>query len=445
VRALYVTAVLVALVGAGGLSAWLQHHRSRGAQVETPAVAPAQPAAPVGTAPTRLREYWLRMEFALYCARERDVPTRAALQAALRRVPRFHLVDKLEGETAMISSPELTIDKLPAPAREILPFASAGLSDADQAKLAAARGVRALAILAPTDAWAETLADTNAVVAALADKSGCFVWDQGAKLAFTPRGFREQRVAKFDPKKPRLAPQVNAHAYRDGELLRIVTLGMEKAGLPDVSVDQFPSAVGEQMQALVFLVCEAMSATKGPTATVRVDGPDGRHVDVALASVTPAEGDEDNRQVTIVFPGPASESLQQRQHRLLDAVFGAIPPKASSVKPGDPELNAARQRARAQLPRVKAAFKKGLAADDRLSVKVPFHVEDNVEWMWIEVTAWTGATVRGVLHDDSVYASGPRAGAHVSAAEADIFDYYLEYGDGREEGNETSRILQRRQ
>src|SRR5262249_36570737 len=170
----------------------------------------------------------------------------------------------------MLLANDTAIDTLPPPPKEHLRWIAPGFSDAEQARLATARGVRPILVMAPTDDWARTMSDANALLAALADRRGCFVFDESEELAFTPRTWREDRVAKLDPAQPHLATQITAHTYRDGELNRMVPLGMEKAGLPDVSIDQVPGQVAEMMEALLLLVCAAIATAPANAERVHV-------------------------------------------------------------------------------------------------------------------------------------------------------------------------------
>jgi uncharacterized protein YegJ (DUF2314 family) len=65
--------------------------------------------------------------------------------------------------------------------------------------------------------------------------------------------------------------------------------------------------------------------------------------------------------------------------------------------------------------------------------------------MWVEVVTWRGERVEGVLQNDPFEVSGLKAGARVTFSQVVIFDFIHYLADGREEGNETGKILARRE
>jgi uncharacterized protein YegJ (DUF2314 family) len=164
---------------------------------------------------------------------------------------------------------------------------------------------------------------------------------------------------------------------------------------------------------------------------------------VRLAVATPHEGDAENRLFEIEFPGPA-DSLQIRHDQLLSKLFGAEDTPVM-VQEGDPELLAASARAKRALLKLKPRFSPRQPALEHLLVKAPFQTEaGEVEWMWIEVVRWQGKKIEGILKSDPLVVQGLKAGERVEAEEASIFDYILKGPDGKTEGNETGRILQKR-
>jgi uncharacterized protein YegJ (DUF2314 family) len=244
--------------------------------------------------------------------------------------------------------------------------------------------------------------------------------------------------------------QINIHHYKNGSLARMVTLGMEKLGLPDVAVDQF-AAPPEDVQLMINWICQSL--WRGP---LRPDGrltlgpppkgapPSEKPIEVQLQAATPQEGDAEPL-VELVFPGPPTATLQTRQNALLRQLFGAANDPFRSSKADDEELLAASRRARARLPELATRFRKGLSRQ-RLHLKVPFYTpnHDGAEFMWIEVTSWKDSAIGGVLLNDSFDPDGPKIGAHVQAKEADVYDYLIRNAQGQDEGGETEKIFEAR-
>ena len=65
--------------------------------------------------------------------------------------------------------------------------------------------------------------------------------------------------------------------------------------------------------------------------------------------------------------------------------------------------------------------------------------------MWVEVTGWQKAAVEGVLTNDSYYDKTLRYGKRVTIPFEKIYDYIHYKSDGTEEGNETGKVLARKE
>ena len=93
---------------------------------------------------------------------------------------------------------------------------------------------------------------------------------------------------------------------------------------------------------------------------------------------------------------------------------------------------------------LKPKFLSGLAPAERLSVKAPFETPDGrQEWMWIEVVKWEGEKIFGILMNDPHFIPRLKSGARVETTEDAVFDYIHELPDGKSEGNQTGKIMQR--
>jgi len=106
---------------------------------------------------------------------------------------------------------------------------------------------------------------------------------------------------------------------------------------------------------------------------------------------------------------------------------------------------AASKTAVAQLPKLREAFNKGLQPGEYILVKASFARRGGNEWMWVEVTRWSGDAIDGLLKNEPVDVPGLHAGQMVKVSQAKVFDYIRRYPDGREEGNETGKIIRRMQ
>jgi uncharacterized protein YegJ (DUF2314 family) len=238
---------------------------------------------------------------------------------------------------------------------------------------------------------------------------------------------------------------------------------MSKLGLPDVVVNGHRAGTGAGMVSVVNAVCQRLDDAPAVereghlrldvralrSAQVRAPILDGLRTgatgsaDLTIAVATREEGDAENRLLELTFGGPDG-SATERQETVLDRILGAED-HVSRAPSGDRELAAARDRARAELLALKEPYRKGLPPGSLLAVKAPFRQGDDVEYMWIEVTAWDGRTFRGILENVPGIVTGLRPGARVEVAEDDAYDFVLTRPDGTRAGNYTGEVLLRRE
>jgi uncharacterized protein YegJ (DUF2314 family) len=263
---------------------------------------------------------------------------------------------------------------------------------------------------------------------------------------------------------PDVRKQVTLDLYREGELMRIVSLGMAKLGLPDLAVNSVSPSEVQSLGNLVNVILQTLveqrrlSRAGALDLSLRTLRHDGFRKDlsagvigkgsgvatVQLVTSKPQEGDADNRQLELVLPG-APEKLQERHAELVDRFFGAKD-GLTHVPEHDPELAAVAVRARKALAKLKPRFSPRTPEDLHLSVKAPFPTaHKSVEWMWIEVLRWQGSKLEGILDNDPEDVPTLKAGARVTVDESELADYILQKMDGSIEGGESARILQARQ
>lgn len=306
----------------------------------------------------------------------------------------------------------------------------------------------------------EGLRTANELVEAIARETGGLVWDEGTREVFTPDAWHEERLASWTGTVPDVSTQITIHAYKKEEYVRAITLGMQKLGLPDVVVDGFSWSLSRTMGHLVNLLGQAMAegAVFGPGGEYELDihaiqDPAVRDPQIeslledatararlVLRKGTWEEGDPLNRLIEIGFDAYPGPDVHARQAALLSSLFGAQD-SITRIAHTD-ELLAASERVRARLPALRADFLAGLAPGELIQVKAPFPVpEGGNEWMWVEVTAWEGGTIRGLLKNEPFDIPDLHAGQVVEVDEDDVFDYIRRRPDGSEEGNETAEII----
>ncbi len=93
--------------------------------------------------------------------------------------------------------------------------------------------------------------------------------------------------------------------------------------------------------------------------------------------------------------------------------------------------------------RVRSAYLAGLPAGDSLLVKAPWDTPSGgVEYMWVQVTSWSGDVLVGTLVNDPWEARGVRKGDRAEVPVRRVFDYLWRHADGTREGNGTAPFLE---
>jgi len=352
------------------------------------------------------------------------------------------------------------IEKLAPPDADTLEYFAKGLSEKEKRALATSRSAIALEFTGKGESALVDYKKALELSLALARKLGGFLWDDETRNAYTVESFGA-RLESWKDGYPDIADHVNLHSYRDKELVRIVSLGMVKFGLPDVVVNEVSGSDSRSMGTLVNLVCQSLVergkldrvgalqasldrirqplAKKSLTSDLKPNAK--RAVDLTLTKAKLEEGDADNRLLEIAFPGPKAH-LQERHGQVLSTLFGSE--DGISHITHDAEIKAASERARKKLFAMRARYEKGPPFGEQLSVKAPFATPDgNTEWMWVEVVRWNGNTIHGILDNDPFEIPTLKVGARVDVPADRVFDYILTKRDGTEEGNETGAIIER--
>ncbi len=291
------------------------------------------------------------------------------------------------------------------------------------------------------------------------------LWDEETREVFTPDAWQKRRIDSWAGNVPDMSQQTVIHAYRSDTLVRAITLGMAKFGLPDVVVSDFSWSSNRPMGNLVNMFAQAMAegATLQRPGQYDLNLRALKHAaarDPMLASLKPnaaavaklsvvngkwEDGDPRNRLYEIRFDRYTGPDRYAQQTAMLHAAFGADEDTVTRLKHND-ELLTASKAANAQLPKLREAFAKGLQPGEFVLVKAPFTTRDGGnEWMWVEVARWNGDTIEGLLKNEPAEVPSLHAGQMVKVSQAKVFDYMRRHPDGREEGNETTKIIMKMQ
>lgn len=295
----------------------------------------------------------------------------------------------------------------------------------------------------------------------LAEATDGLPWDEECRLLYSREAWRKARIASWQGNIPDVREHVNMHAYRNPELVRIITLGMRKFGQPDLVLTEVPSnntrPAGNLVNAVAQRLLENQLPKEGKFELVLSEiqhdavrksalanplpGATGR-VNIKPILTKPEDGDPANRLWSLTFPNAVGSTPMERQAAGLDSLYGSED-KVSNRRAGDTELHAASEKARKDFFAAVPGFRNGFAVNESLLVKKAFKIGEQVEYMWVEVVRWNPTSIDGLLLNDSRFDKTLREGRRVSVALEEVYDYLHYKPDGSSEGNETGKVLER--
>jgi len=77
----------------------------------------------------------------------------------------------------------------------------------------------------------------------LARETGGLIWDDETREIFSPDEWHARRVETWKSEVPELARHTTIHAYKNETLVRAITLGITKFGLPDIVIEDLPGMI----------------------------------------------------------------------------------------------------------------------------------------------------------------------------------------------------------
>lgn len=310
----------------------------------------------------------------------------------------------------------------------------------------------------------EGLRTANRIAEALARETGGLLWDEETREVFTPDEWHRKRAQAWTDGFPNVSDHTTIHAYKSGEYVRTITLGMAKFGLPDVVAEDFSWSLNRTMGHLINLFCQSMAEgavidrpgeydldirkiQNGEVRDPQISSLKTNATAVALLSLKKGkweDGDPENRLIELRFDRYSGRDVHAKQEELLSSLFG-WEDSVTPVKHNE-ELLAASRMAKQKLPMIRKAFVDGLDPGEFIQVKAPFKTPDGgQEWMWVEVSAWEGDNIKGLLKNEPFNIPSLHGGQIVKVKQEDVFDYIRRFPDGTEEGNETGGIIQKMQ
>lgn len=425
----------------------------------------AQLPVPAGSP---MREY-IHYQLAIYYLPKSNQDPLLTLRRYLARTPgTFKLVKKIsKSPKGLLLQAHLNRNvqkEYSPPPMDSLKYFAHGLNRKQAQALQKSRQALILNFAYPRKHVWDGLHAANELVEILTRQTGGLAWDDMTREVYTPDAWHTRRLKGWTQGVPDISTQTTIHAYKNGEFVRAITLGMAKVGLPDVVVDNFSWSSNRQIGNLINLFTQAMAegakfskAGKFDLNIKAIRHPAVREPQLTslLKNATAVaklslhrgnrdEGDPYNRLIQITFERYPGHDVHAQQDAMLSSLFGSKD-KVTPVK-DNAALLAASKRAKAKLPALHAAFKAGLQPGEFIEVKVPFRRPDGGnEWMWVEVSKWHGNAIEGLLKNEPYYIPSLHGGQIVKVKQQDVFDYIHRYPDGKQEGNETGKIIQKMQ
>jgi len=448
----------VGLLGASAVALWLVSASS--AWAGTPDAAKKTPIAPVEP---------IHVTYVLHFAPEpRGDVVKEGRDLVRSKFPNIKLLAKAT-ETAAVPAVFIAmLDLNPAegiapPSTESLKYFGRGVSR-EQAEAIQKSKVATVVTFSygAADALA-TVRTANELMKEFATRSGGLIWDDETRELFTPAALAEKRMLPPNHGFPDVRDHIVIHAYKNGEYIRAITLGMRKFGLPDVVINQFSWSLNDQMgntmnlfaQSLLEGATPALGSYDFDVSKLKHDGVravyeqhllDNAHTvaQLTLANAVADDGDPDNRLIELRFDRYAGKTVHEKHQEFASTFYGSAE-SVAHVRHNQ-AIEAASARARQKLPGLRKQFNAGLQPGESLLLKAPFETSsEGREWMWVEVSSWKGDDIVGLLANEPEAVPGLHAGATVQVSEEDIFDYIFKKADGGTEGNETGKEIEKYQ
>jgi uncharacterized protein YegJ (DUF2314 family)/DNA-directed RNA polymerase subunit H (RpoH/RPB5) len=402
--------------------------------------------------------------YAIYYAKAPAAEPLAALKASVAQQgagANLALVTQLAQEPAaaqLVATLDDTIQKsYPPPDLKMIQYFGRGLSSAQAEELQLAQLALVFEFRVPASPTYASLRAADRLLFRVAEQTGGFIWDEETREIFTAPEWRKRPVEGWKGDVPNVPQHTVIHAYQGDKLLREITLGMAKFGLPDLVVNDVAHSQNNQAGNLINLLAQALveGAAVGKNGALTLDLKSIRNAQLpflaenakAVAQLSlykgqAEDGDPNNRLMEIGFDAYPGPDRYARQTALFASLFG-FTDTLQMVKHTDAIL-AASNAAKAKLPALRQRFNGGLRPGEYILVKAPFAIPDGGrEWMWVEVTQWGEKEIVGLLNSEPAQIPTLHSGQVVKVKVAEVFDYLLYDGKGGEEGNESGKLMAR--
>jgi uncharacterized protein YegJ (DUF2314 family) len=410
---------------------------------------------------------WIHFRYAVYVLpRATKDPSVVLHEALTKRYTELKLVDAIpERPTEMVVHAHLEKDvqrEYSPPSLKSLTYSGHGLSPKQAQAIQESHTALILDFAHPREKVWTGLRTANALLEEIASKTGGLVWDEETRDLYSAEAWHKTRLDSWMADTPDISTQTAIQIYQNGEYARAITLGMAKAGLPDVLIQELPWSAERQAGDLINIFSQSMvegTVFSNPdrfklelrriknhrVVEFQSKGMENNASGSACLSLRQGnheEGDPNNRIIQLTFGKYDGPDIHAQEDAMLSLFFGT---KDSAVPVTHTvELLEASRKAKSRLPELHKAFAAGLQPGEYIQVKAPFPTSNGGhEWMWVEITSWNGSHIKGLLMNEPVEATSWHSGQIVDVREEETFDYIRQYPDKRREGNTTGDVIKK--
>ncbi len=406
-------------------------------------------------------------EYAIYIVEPlKESPQQLAVNILKNKYPNFKLlVEKPDPNNNSIRirvNNKAQLEYRP-PDIESLRYSGKGVTKDQTEKLQKTNTVIIIDFAIPLANRISGLYEASKFIADLSKATNGIIWDEETRECFGYSNWVSNRVDSFENGIPDVSKHITIHAYKDGEFIRAITLGMTKFGLPDIEVSDFSWSDNRNIGNLINLFAQqiyeigviretgkfSLNIDKIKHNTINKKTKESlyeeaeKEIPIHIVKGTRDEGDPNNRIIEIIFDNYPGKDKQEKMEAMLSKLWGW---KDELIKVKHNEaIMAASERAKRELPSIKKKIRKGLAPGEYYMFKAPFITPDGGnEWMWVEVILWKNKNeIIGILKNQPFNIPSLKAGSKVVVKMNDIFDYIHRLPDGTTEGNETGELIQK--
>ena len=346
--------------------------------------------------------------------------------------------DQAASSAGVLISREM-IARQTLPNMEALAYFGRGFSQSSISKLQDSDVAISFTGLGPFDKNHTLLNELTTCVSDIALNLGGFIHDAADGITFTPEAFSKLRVSEII-RGELSSSQFGTRAYRVGEGIRMVSMGLEKFGHTNIAIAAFAEHHMGYIDKLVTLALQHIVELSSPLSEgaqlldiQKIKNPQVRNSllnnvvpggsgssSLGFKNLEPLDGDP-MRLLGMAFTAKPGKDLWEEQSNLLFRIFGTDR-DISNVPPNFLLENAIRK-ARIDAVSLLNARNKWDLPGYRLRLAI--ELSESREIVWVEVKKWQSNSGTGILLSEPLYAKHLKSGSEFSFAEGGIVDYKL--------------------